>query len=71
MLDGKFKKYYKNGRISFEGEYKNGNLLNGKINDDNGNIYEIKNWNGIIKEYHDNGKIKFEGKYLNGKKTGK
>ena len=54
-----------------EGEYENGKWLNGKTYDNNGNIYEIKNGNGIVKEYYSNGKIRFEGEYLNVEKNGK
>ena len=45
---GKVKRYYDNGKLSFEGEYENGKLLNGKTYDNNGNIYIIKNGNGIV-----------------------
>ena len=38
MRNGKGKKYYKNGKLKFEGEYSNGMKWNGKGYDINNNI---------------------------------
>ena len=79
LKDGKglVKKYDNDGKIKFEGEYKNG-LINGKGKeyDFNGELifegeylYGLKNGKG--KEYYSNGNLKFEGEYLNRKKMEK
>ena len=65
--NGQGKEYYKNGKIKFQGEYLNGNIINGKGYDIDG--YEYLNLNnGYGKEYYDNGKIRFEGEYYKGRK---
>ena len=65
--NGKGIEYFENGRIKFEGEYFNGEKLNGIGYDENGKeVMRINN--GIVKELYDNGLVKFEGKFLNGKK---
>ena len=65
--NGKGIEYFENGRIKFQGEYFNGEKLNGIGYDENGKeVMRINN--GIVKELYDNGLVKFEGKYLNGKK---
>ena len=48
--NGKGKEYFKNGKIKYEGEFLNGKYLNGKLYDENNNIYEIKNGKALIKE---------------------
>ena len=71
--NGKGKKYdYKDDKLSFEGEYLNGKIWNGKGYNINGNIeFEIKEGKGYIKEFDYNGELIFEGEYLNGLRNGK
>ena len=59
-----------NGTLSFEGEYLNGRKWNGKGYDDNNNeVYEIKNGKGFIKK--DCGtELIFEEEFLNGEING-
>ena len=72
---GLVKEYYKNNKLSFEGEYLNGEK-NGKgkeYNDKGILVFDGEYLNGEIngkgKEYNDNdGTLKFEGEYLNAKK---
>ena len=69
MRNGNGKEYYKNGKLSYKGEYKN-NLLNGKVKqyDEKGKLIfegEFKNgnkWKGRANEEY------FQGEYLNGKR---
>ena len=69
--NGKWKEYYNNGKLKFNGEYLNGKKWNGKGYNVYGDIiYELKNGKGYIIEYDDN-KLIFEGEYLNGIKNGK
>ena len=70
--EGKGKQYFQ-GRLEYEGEFKNNKKWNGKGYDENNNIiYELINGTGKVKEYSNvNGKLEFEGEYLNGKKHGK
>ena len=63
-LDGLVKEYDNYGKLIFEGEYKNGMILNGKQYINNKIIFELKDGKG--KEYDYNGKLIFEGEYLNG-----
>ena len=56
LLHGKVKKYDKNGKIIFEGEYKEGKKWNGISNDEYENTYD-----GPFKGC-------FQGEYLNGKR---
>ena len=71
-IQGKGKEYFKNGKLSFEGEYLNGYRWNGKGYDENGNLqFEIKNGKGKGRIYYSHGYLRFEGEYLNGKKHGK
>ena len=71
--NGKVKEYDFEGKLNFEGEYKNGKKWNGKGYDKNNNvIYEIKEGKGYIKEYNsEHNKLSFEGEYLNGERNGK
>ena len=63
---------YHNGKLKFEGEYLNGNKLNGKGYNINGNVeYEINDGKGKIKLYNSEDEILFEGEYINGKLNGK
>ena len=65
---GKGKEYYLTGKVKFEGEFFNGDKIEGKEYDDNGNlILSFKN-NGEKKEFFKNGILQFDGEYLNGKK---
>ena len=67
MKNGKYKEYFDNGKLKFEGEYLNGKRWNGKGYDIFCNIeFEIKNGKGNIKEYNIYGNLVFEGEYLNG-----
>ena len=52
IYNGKYKEYYENDKLKFEGEYLNGKKWNGKEYDINNNIYEIKDGKGSIKEYN-------------------
>ena len=71
--NGKAKEYDIEGKVNFEGEYKNGKKWDGKGYDRYHNIiYEIKEGKGYIKEYNSkNNKLSFEGEYLNGERNGK
>ena len=70
--NGKGKEYYYDGKLKFEGEYKNDIKWNGKGYDLSNNIaYELKNGKGIIKEYSGDGYLMFEGEYSNGQRNGK
>ena len=63
----KRKKYYKTGKLKFDGEYLNGTKYNGKGYDINGNIIlDLENGKG--KEYYKFNMVKFEGQYFNGKR---
>ena len=69
--NGKTKEFYQNGKLKFEGEYKNGIKWNGIGYDIKGNIsFEIINGKGIFKFYDGNGKVLIEGDYANGKLNG-
>ena len=55
QINGKVKEYFKDGKLKFKGEYKEGIMWNIHGYDKNGNLeYEIKNGKGYIKEYVDN-----------------
>ena len=74
MYDNQNKgKQYIKGKLSFEGEFFQGRMWNGKGYDEKGDlIYELINGNGKIKEYNYNfNQIIFEGEYLNGKRKWK
>ena len=59
--NGKWKEYYEDGELKFEGYNINGLFQ-----------FRIKNGKGNIKEYYfKNGKLKYEGEYLNGERNGK
>ena len=77
-LNGKVKKFDENGELKFEGEYRNGNIWNGEVNEENfqGEYLNGKRWNGKGREFE---KIQtdptsfaflpvFEGEYINGKR---
>ena len=75
LKNGKGKEYNEEGKILFEGEYKNGKRWNGIIRNyyyDTiiGSVYELINGEkkGKVKEYDINGQLEFEGEYLDGKK---
>ena len=60
--NGKGKEYYNNGKIQFEGEYKNGKRWNGKGYDYKGNeTFEIKDGKGWGTEYNYYGDLIFKG----------
>ena len=67
---GKGKEYYlENGKIIFEGEYRNSNRWNGKMYNFKDNIsYDIINGSGKVKEYNAKGELYFEGEYFRGRK---
>ena len=83
FLNGKGKKYDKNGKIIFEGEYKNGKEWEGKAKGENfkGEYLNGQRWNGKGKEYKNiyvgpgctdfKDILVFEGEYMNGIKKGK
>ena len=73
LRDGKGKEYYENGKLKFEGEFLNGNVLNGKGYNIKGELdYEIINGNGYIKEYDEKRNyLIYEGEYKNMKRNGK
>ena len=56
-----------------EGEFKNGELWNGKKRDYFNRVIEIRNGknSGKIFEYDSDGNIKLEGQYINGEVNGK
>ena len=66
--------YYDNGKLSFEGEYLNGERNGiGKEYYDNGKLkfegeYLNGERNGKGKEYNNNNELIFEGQFLNGKR---
>ena len=60
-------KEYSDGKLSFEGEYLNGEK-NGIQYDNKGNKYEIKNGNFKIKQYDHDGNILFEIEKIKGVK---
>ena len=75
---GFIKEYYYDGKLTFEGEYLNGekngigkeySIFNDKLVFEGEYLNGEKN--GIGKEYDGNGKVTFEGEYLNGKRNGK
>ena len=74
--NGKAKEYYKDGRLQFEGEYKNGTRFKGKEYYNNGKLsfegqfYNNKPLNGKKIDFGPTNKIKFEGNYIYGKKNG-
>ena len=69
LENGEGKNFFDNGKIEFEGEFKNGEKWDGKGYDIKGNlIYQLINGNGNIKTY-DDGKLQFEGRILNGEKN--
>ena len=71
-LNGKGKEYYYDGKLLFEGEYKDGKRWNGKGYNPGGNVlYELKNGKGYVQEVYDNNKLKLECEYLWGEKNGK
>ena len=60
-------KEYNNGKLVFEGDYKNDKRWEGKGYDKSKKIvYELKDGKGLVKEYYDDGILRFEGEYLNG-----
>lgn len=68
------KAYYQNGQLSYEAEYKNGEI-NGKgvkyyPNGKKWEEYYCENdeYEGTVKRYHPNGKLSFEGNYFNGQR---
>ena len=83
FLNGKGKKYDENGKIIFEGEYKNGKEWEGKAKGENfkGEYLNGQRWNGKGKEYKNiyvgpgctdfKDILVFEGEYMNGIKKGK
>lgn len=76
VLDGKFKKWYKNGNLMVEGKYKAGKRVGEtKTYDENGKIekicfYKDEVLDGNYETYID-GKLFEKGKYKNGIKIGK
>ena len=55
-------------KLKFEGEYLNGNIIEGKGYDDLNNMTLLIEKDGKGKEYFLSGKIQFEWEYINGKK---
>ena len=55
-------------KLKFEGEYLNGNIIEGKGYDDLNNMTLLIEKDGKGKEYFLSGKIQFKWKYINGKK---
>ena len=71
IRNGKGKEYEFEGRLVFEGEYKNGKRWNGKGYDKNGNLTgELKDGKGNLKEWNYYSEI-YEGEYLDGERSGK
>ena len=86
IKNGKGKKYYE-GKLKFEGEFKNGEIWNGYGIDGlfegefkNGKIYNtkpnskngiVKNGEGYVKIFDRSNDLIFEGEYKNGEKNGK
>ena len=70
--NGKGKEYFRNGKLQFEGEFKNGKKWKGKGYDINGNFdYELIDGSGKMKEYNSNDILIEESEYLNNVKHGK
>ena len=85
--NGKGKEYNDEGKVIFEGEFKNGDIWNGygekgwfEGEFKNGKIYNtkpndknrvIKNGEGYVKLFNTNGLLLFEGEYKNGEENGK
>ena len=85
--NGKGKEYDDEGKVIFEGEFKNGEIWNGygekgwfEGEFKNGKIYNtkpndkncrIKNGEGYVKLFNTNGLLLFEGEYKNGEENGK
>ena len=77
--NGRGKEFDINGKITFEGEYKNGNRWNGKIKELITPMHDEIEFEGeyingetigIIKKYHYDGKLEFECEYKNDKRNG-
>ena len=73
--NGKGIKYYSNGNIQYEGDFKDGKFEgNGKFYYDDGDYfigeYKYGLRNGKGKKYLKNGNLCFEGEYINGKAEG-
>ena len=67
--DGIGKEYYSDGKIRFEGEFKDGKKWNGIFYNYHGEKeFEIKNGKGEVKEYNLFGDLLFEGEYNNGER---
>ena len=57
-------KYYRYGKLYFEGEFRYNKPWDGKGYDLNGNVtYELNNGNGNVKRYDYDGNLIFEGEY--------
>ena len=75
-IDGWFRRYWKNGNLRYEWEYKDGKQVGvSKGWWPNGNLKQtrtLKNgiWNGLWTSWYENGFKEFEGTYKNGKKDG-
>ena len=68
--NGEGKEYFINGKLKFEGEYKNGIMWNGNgYNIDEELEFELKKGKGKIKEYDYYGILEFEGEYKDGKRN--
>ena len=73
MKYGKYKEYFDNGKLKFEGEYllgerhgKGKEYKNGKLRFEGEYLNGKRNGKG--KEYNDKGELIFEGEYQNGEK---
>ena len=71
---GKGKEYYSDGKIEFDGEFKNGKKWNGKRYEqydfhNNNMVYEIKDGKGFLPESKF-AEYRFEGEIINGLKSG-
>ena len=68
--NGKGKEFYKNGKIMFEGVYRNGKRWTGKAYDPKGNAAgELVEGKGSMKEYdYKSGELIFDGQYFNGER---
>lgn len=77
ILDGNFKKTFKNNEIAEQGNFHKGLKDKAWISwYKNGKIKEIKNWNkgflsGSYKKFDSNGNFLLLGKYVNNKKNGR
>ena len=69
--NGKGKEYLKNGKICFEGEFKEGKKWTGVGNNNEINIYEIKEGKGKVEASDFEGIIIYKGEYFNGERHGK